>query len=266
MVVARRLRVYREVFAVLASVIFALALLHRRPALVAAHPADDRALPAPPSPTSSASAGDGAAVVEPTTVTSAAATASSSAPPERRPERILVIGDSMVEVLAPTLAAYAIENGHTFVPAIWYGSTTAAWARSPKLDSLLREIDPTVVLVVLGSSELTSRNIDSRGPFVRTIIDRIGSRKVGWIGPPNWRADSGINDLLAREVGADRFFRSADLELTRKRDGIHPDADGGRAWMHAIADWLSHESACALAMQPPSRSAKAPPARVLGTM
>ncbi len=187
-------------------------------------------------------------------------------PPPAGKERILVLGDSMVEVLAPTLNAYAIENGHEFVPAIWYGSTTTAWARTPELGRLLDEINPTMVVVVLGSSELTSRSIESRRPFIETMVKRIGSRKLVWIGPPNGRADTGINDLLEDVLGKDRFFRSEHLELTRKKDGIHPDAAGGRVWMAAIAQWLAEDSRFAFTMTPPSHPAAAPPARVLGRM
>ncbi len=45
-----------------------------------------------------------------------------------RPQRILLLGDSMVEVLQPRLSDYCLENGHKLFPAIWYASTTASWA------------------------------------------------------------------------------------------------------------------------------------------
>jgi hypothetical protein len=181
-------------------------------------------------------------------------------------EKILLLGDSMVEVVGPRLADYALENGHEMVPAIWYGSTTSAWAKSPELGQLLREIDPSLVIVVLGSSELTRRDIESRRPMIEALVKRIGSRKLVWIGPPNWRADTGINDLAESVVGKDRFFRSATLDLTRKKDGIHPDASGGRAWTAAFVRWLGASSRYDVAMAEPTREATPTPARVLGTM
>ncbi|MDE6417163.1 MAG: hypothetical protein K2K68_09095, partial [Duncaniella sp.] len=42
-------------------------------------------------------------------------------------QRILIIGDSMLEGLNPRLAAYAAANGHTLNSVIWYSSTTAYW-------------------------------------------------------------------------------------------------------------------------------------------
>jgi hypothetical protein len=262
MVVLRKLRVYQELIAVLASILVVVALSHHR-SVERAYAADvDDAETLSPAGMDS----DAASSAPPDTSASSSQTTPSTPPPPQGKERVLVLGDSMVEVLAPSLNAYAIENGHEIVPAIWYGSTTAAWARTPELGRLLREINPTMVIVVLGSSELTSPSIESRRPFVQTILKRIGQRKIIWVGPPNWRADTGINDLLEAELGKDRFFRSEHLELTRKKDGIHPDAAGGRVWTDAIATWLGHESRFAITLQPPSKPAAAPPAHVLGAM
>jgi hypothetical protein len=181
-------------------------------------------------------------------------------------EKILILGDSMVEVLVPRLADYALENGHELVPAIWYGSTSSAWARSAELGQLLREVNPSLVVVVLGSSELTRRDIGSRRPMIEALAKRVGSRKLLWVGPPNWRPDTGINDLVESVVGADRFFRSADLDLTRKKDGIHPDTAGGRAWAAAFVRWLAKDSRYGIALSEPTREAARIPARVLGKM
>jgi len=194
------------------------------------------------------------------------ATASARLAEPMAKEKILLMGDSMVEVLAPRLADFALENGHEMVPAIWYGSTTSAWAKSSELGQLLREVNPSLVIVVLGSSELSRRDIESRRPMIEALVKRVGSRKLLWVGPPNWRPDTGINDLLESLVGADRFFRSAGLELTRKKDGIHPDAAGGRVWTTALVRWLATHGRYEIAMTEPTRQAAPIPARVIGKM
>lgn len=203
-----------------------------------------------------------------------AAPAASAAPPEAPGaasspagaiaphERILLFGDSMVEVLQPRLTDYCLENGHELHPAIWYGSTTAGWAAGDQLTELLREAKPTMVIVALGSSEISSRDVERREPYVRRIVRRIGARKLLWIGPPNWRDDTGINALLVRVLGEDRFFRSAELTLPRKSDGIHPDAEGGVLWADAFAGWVGRGSAYPIALTPPTRRAPKLPARV----
>jgi len=198
----------------------------------------------------------------PADLPSSGVTASAVAPLARGPQRILLLGDSMVEVLEPRLADYCLENGHRLFPAIWYASTTASWASGPELEDLLREIKPTLVVVALGSSELTARRIDQRERHVRAILQRVGPRPLLWIGPPNWREDTGINAMLARVLGAGRFFSSATLDLERGADGIHPNAVGGAKWAEAFASWVREDGARAIALAPPTRVAPRVPARV----
>src|SRR6185437_6723539 len=207
---------------------------------------------------SSDSASDPLAVIEPEAI---AATIERPSPEARdagpaaatpaldaEPQRILLLGDSMVEVLEPRLADYCLQNGHKLFPAIWYASTTASWASGPELADLLREVDPSLVVFALGSSELTVRRIEERERHVRNILRRVGARPLLWIGPPNWREDTGINAMLARVLGPRCFFSSATLELERGPDGIHPNKVGGAKWAEAFVRWVDAESARPLAL------------------
>jgi hypothetical protein len=98
---------------------------------------------------------------------------------------------------------------------------------------------------------------------VRTLLRRVGARPLLWIGPPNWREDTGINAMLARVLGARRFFSSAALDLPRKSDGIHPNAAGGATWADAFVRWVGEESARPIALATPTRAApKVPATRV----
>jgi hypothetical protein len=195
----------------------------------------------------------------------AAASAEPERPVDPEPQRILVVGDSMVYNLLPVLADYCLENGHYLHPAIWWGSTSMGWAGSPKLDQLIRRHQPTFVLVVLGSSEIISKNIDPLATAaVRKLKKRIGERKLAWIGPPNWREDTGINATLERELGSDHFFRSAELELDREDDGIHPSPEGGREWAKHFIRWWRDESAVPIRLRPPTKVAKVPSATCYG--
>ena len=181
---------------------------------------------------------------------------------DESPQRILVFGDSMVQALQPRLTDYCLENGHALLPAIWFASTTVAWAAQDKLRMLINEFKPTMVIAVLGSSEISSRNVEEREKFVRAIVRKVGDRKFAWIGPPNWREDTGINALLERVLGPGRFFRSAELELERTTDGIHPTPKGGVKWTEAFVRWLSEKSAYPIALATPTRTAPRIPARV----
>jgi hypothetical protein len=178
---------------------------------------------------------------------------------DRRPQRILLFGDSMVPVLAPRLADYCLANGHELYPAVWYGSTIIYWAWQERLAQLLAELRPTMVIAVLGSSELAVRDVGECEPYVEAIIRRVGARKLVWVGPPNWREDTGVNALLERTLGRSRFFRSGQLELERRADGIHPTESAGAAWADDLARWIETDSAAPIALSRPTR--RAPPVR-----
>ncbi len=95
---------------------------------------------------------------------------------------------------------------------------------------------------------------------MRTILRQVGARPLLWIGPPNWREDTGINAMLARVLGPRRFFSSATLELPRGPDGIHPNTVGGARWAEAFVRWVGVESARPIALAAPTRKAPRVPA------
>jgi hypothetical protein len=186
-------------------------------------------------------------------------------PVDTSPQRILVVGDSMVYNLLPLLADYCLENGHYLHPAIWWGSTSMGWASGQKLVPLLQQHKPTFVLVVLGSSEVLGKGIDPLATrAVHKILSLVGDRKLAWIGPPNWRPDTGINVVLERELGKGRYFRSAELVLEREADGIHPTRKGGRVWAEHFIRWLAEESDVPIVLRPPTKVATVPSATCFG--
>jgi hypothetical protein len=170
------------------------------------------------------------------------------------PQRILILGDSMIEGLLPRLADYAAQNGHSVNAVIWYGSRTIDWARGNRLSDALRDYRPTFVIFVVGSSELTTREVEKRASAVEQMLKLVGDRKLIWVGPPNWRADTGIGALLEREVGSERYFRSLDLTFERNRDGVHPTMASAKRWMDAVADWTVNRSAVPIRLDLPQKT------------
>ena len=83
-------------------------------------------------------------------------------PVDTAAQTILFIGDSMLEGLGPRLAAYASHNGHTLYNVVWYSSTSEVWGRSDKLQSYIRRLHPTYVIVCLGANELFVPRIAER--------------------------------------------------------------------------------------------------------
>lgn len=158
--------------------------------------------------------------------------------PDTNAHRILFLGDSMVEGLRYRLSQYAVANGHSMECVIWYSSSSKYWAQCDTLDYFIRRFDPTYIFVCMGANELFVRNLDEREAAVGAIIRKIGDRPFIWIGPPNWKPDTGINDILLRLCGKRRYYPSLRLTFERAKDGAHPVLSSYNMWADSVSTWL----------------------------
>ncbi len=166
------------------------------------------------------------------------------APMDTTAKSILFIGDSMLEGLAPRLAAYCDKNGHTLVEVIWYSSSTLCWGETARLTELIKEHHPDYIFVCLGANELYVPDIKSaRKPFLKKMLAEIGDIPYVWIGPPNWDKDTGINDMLAENLAKGCFYLSANDEFERSRDGAHPTRESAHKWMDRVVKWIGESGA-----------------------
>lgn len=171
---------------------------------------------------------------------------------DETPQIILFIGDSMLEGLSPRLAAYAKANGHTLYSVIWYSSTSEVWGETTKLAEYIKEFKPTYVFVSLGANELFVRNIaERRDKFVKNIISQIGDIPYVWIGPPNWKEDTGINDLIQKNAAKGCFFLTNGMKFDRAKDGAHPTRKSAGLWMDSVARWMPQHAAHPIKMDKP---------------
>ena len=156
-----------------------------------------------------------------------------------KPQTFLFIGDSMLEGLYPRLAAYAKENGHKLYTVIWYSSTSEIWGETEKLKGYIEEFKPTYIFICLGANELFVKDIkEKRDVFVKNILSQIGDLPYLWIGPPNWKPDTGINELIDENTPDGYFFLSNGMKFDRKRDGAHPTHKSSIVWMDSILRWM----------------------------
>ena len=178
-------------------------------------------------------------------------------------QNILIIGDSMLEGLNPRLAAYADKNGHTLHSVIWYSSTTKYFGESDTLKYFIRKYNPSFIFLSLGGNELFVRDIiEKRDKYVKKILADIGNIPYLWIGPPNWKQDTGINELVKQNVPAGNFFLSDGMTFERQKDGAHPTHASAALWMDSIARWMPDHSAHPIRMDLPDNP-KGRPAEVV---
>lgn len=171
-------------------------------------------------------------------------------------QHVLLIGDSMADGLRFPLGNFSKKNGHKFTSVAKTSSSIIAW-QGNRLKSLIEEVQPTYVMISLGSNELFTRRLDAYKKFVKNIVDQIGEVNFIWIGPPNWREDYGLTEVLSDGVGAGRFFRSKDLTLKRAGDGIHPRWKEYETWAKAISTWIMTKSRKKILMKlPPEEDQK----------
>lgn len=153
-------------------------------------------------------------------------------------QRILFIGDSMLEGLSKRLSDYVDANGHDMESVIWYSSSSKAWAECDTLEHFKNEYKPTFVIVCLGANELFVKDLSKRREYVQRVVSKIGNIPFVWIGPPNWKPDTGINAIVRETVGDVRFFDSSHLQLARKKDGAHPTTQAAATWTDQVATWM----------------------------
>lgn len=167
-------------------------------------------------------------------------------------QRILFFGDSMVEGLSRRMCDYAMENGDTLMTVCWYGSDSEKWATTDSLQRYIRQFRPTYIVVTLCGNEQFVRDLPRREAYLRQIVSRIEHVPYVWIATPSWKADTGINAVIRRLVGEQRFFDSTLLTFTRGKDHIHPTFGSAERWMDSVAVWMeSPEREHAIRMQRP---------------
>lgn len=159
--------------------------------------------------------------------------------PDSTKLRVMIFGDSMLEWLSKRLCDYAMENNYDLSSVLWYSSSTKLWAETDTLQYFLDCIKPDYILLCLGSNELFVRDLAKREKYIAKIVQQISDKPFVWISPPNWKPDTGINDLIIQAVGIDRYFDSRNLELERASDNAHPTRTAAALWADTIASWLS---------------------------
>ena len=161
------------------------------------------------------------------------------AKPDTSRQVILLFGDSMLEGLTRRLDDYTAANGYQLHTVIWYSSSTETWATTATLEHYIAQYHPSYFLLCLGSNELFVNDLDQRDQYIKTLVQKMGDKPFVWIGPPNWKEDTGIDQLICDNVGKGAYFDSSRLNLTRGKDGRHPTFSAAAGWADLIAKWMS---------------------------
>ncbi len=156
---------------------------------------------------------------------------------------VLHVGDSMVGGtlgLTKALEQRFTGEGAKFVRDYKVSESIVSYDKSPKLRDLLAKHHPDIVIVTLGTNDVFVPYPASMVGNVRSIVGRVGARECYWIGPPTWKPDTGIVQVLRDNVAPCKFYDSSNLKLQRAGDGIHPTDRGGAEWATSFWTFFRH--------------------------
>lgn len=167
-------------------------------------------------------------------------------------QSILLIGDSMAYSLMFRAQNYADYNGHDLHVVSWVSATSKTYAICDTLEYFVNLYKPSFIIFVIGANEMFAYNALSRDAYFDKIVPQTHGIPTVWVGPPNWREDTGINEVMMRRFGPRQFFLSKYLHYTRiPGDVAHPDRKSGTMWMDSISSWIMNKSCFPIRMQRP---------------
>jgi hypothetical protein len=154
--------------------------------------------------------------------------------------RVLLVGDSMGQGIAPFLQRKVEAAGGSFISAPEQSSTIIWWQGSGKLKALIAEHHPDIIFIALGSNELYTKDAESRASIIRNMVVEIGRRDAYWIGPPSWKPGSRLLPVIEENFQSRHLYNSDNLDVPRGPDGKHPTAEGYERWVELIWNWYAH--------------------------
>lgn len=160
--------------------------------------------------------------------------------------RVLLVGDSHAQGLAPHLRAIAKEEGIPFEALYRVGSRADEWAADPALAAAVEAFAPTLVIVSLGTNDAYFGDVAERqGPAIDEIVGLAegAGAEVVWVSPLELGPYRGVEpDYETRTVieeHAPHVFASDELDIDLGPDGLHATAAGYGAWAGALWSWLT---------------------------
>jgi lysophospholipase L1-like esterase len=162
--------------------------------------------------------------------------------PPKQYKTVVHMGDSMVggglcKALAPKFKA----DGTKFIRDVWESASIIAFDESDRVPSLMKKYNPDLVLLTLGANDVFNDHPEYEVKHIESIVKKIGHRDCIWIGPPLWKGDKGLVDVLRAHAAPCRFYDSQHLVLSRAGDGIHPTEKGGEVWADAFWPFFKGE-------------------------
>lgn len=160
--------------------------------------------------------------------------------------KVLHVGDSMAQALAPALARELNQRGITCVMKVKEATYIPEWAGFKwGFAGLIAHYDPDLVIITLGGNEVAMPDPSIRAEPVRRLVATVGDRPCIWIKAPLWGPHTGVMDVIRDNCAPCRWVDTDELlpSIERLDDGIHPTIPERKRWAHFMVRWLAHNLA-----------------------
>lgn len=160
--------------------------------------------------------------------------AGDAAPPFAGHKKVLHVGDSTVGYSSGLQLEFKKmfpEAGVAYVSHTMTSAGLHTVAEEHIVEKLVKRHAPDLVIVQLGTNNLTVPHPEVYIPDIKSILAQIGHRPCYWIGPISLKVpERGMRGVLRDNVAPCIFYDSYDLTLERQPDGLHPSQKAAIMW------------------------------------
>ena len=150
--------------------------------------------------------------------------------------KILLVGDSLAVGLTARMKTLAEAAGYGFASQAIVGTRSDQWA--PKMDALLAQETPGLVLISLGTNDATTNKPEAQAPYFASIAASVsaGGGRLIWIGMPTLPARIAGQDVVRAIVDGvgPEVIDSRAMSFYRASDEIHSSPQGYASWADQI--------------------------------
>jgi hypothetical protein len=165
-------------------------------------------------------------------------------------KKILHVGDSTVGYttgLQMELKRMFKDAGIAYVSWTVTSAGIHAFAEDRVVEKMVKRHSPDLVIVQLGTNNLTVPRPDVYVVDIKNILSQVGARSCYWIGPISIKfPERGMRGILRDNVSPCVFYDSYDLTLERQPDGLHPSQSASKIWAEAFWAFAGQNPASAL--------------------
>ena len=166
-------------------------------------------------------------------------------PPPPRPKKVLLLGDSMVGYGRGLSLALKKRFESEGIEFHWDAKTSASvqsFDHSDVLERMIRAFDPDLILLSLGTNNLSYPNPEAFGANVASLAKKMAEhgRQCVWVGPlkPSWKWNPHSLEVIRDNAAPCRYFDSTGVEAPIQTDHIHPTDVGGEKWATPLVEFL----------------------------